>query len=105
MPRPRCKPAVVGPVAALLIERPARIRYTGLSVPCHLGAGWFGGLTPAAAFALAAWQGGIYFGPWSPAAAAVATAGASAIPDRRNADLSPQGAWPCWTAPTRRSPR
>ncbi len=80
-----------GPVAALLIELfPARIRYAGMSVPYHLGTGWFGGLTPAIAFALVAWQGDIYFGLWFPAAVAVATVaiGVFAIPDRRDVDLS-----------------
>ncbi len=80
-----------GPVAALLIEMfPARIRYTGMSVPYHLGTGWFGGLTPAIAFALVAWQGDIYFGLWFPTLVALATAliGAFAIPDRRDVDLS-----------------
>lgn len=80
-----------GPVAALLIELfPARIRYTGMSVPYHLGTGWFGGLAPAIAFALVAWQGDIYFGLWFPTLIALTTAviGAFAIPDHRNVDLS-----------------
>lgn len=80
-----------GPVAALLIEMfPARIRYTGMSVPYHLGTGWFGGLTPAIAFALVALRGDIYFGLWFPTLVALATfvIGVFAIPDRRNVDLS-----------------
>jgi MFS-type transporter involved in bile tolerance (Atg22 family) len=80
-----------GPVAALLIELfPARIRYTSLSVPYHLGTGWFGGLTPAIAFAMVAYQGDIYFGLWFPAIVALVTVviGAFCIPDRRNVDLS-----------------
>ncbi len=80
-----------GPVAALLIELfPARIRYTGMSVPYHLGTGWFGGLTPAIAFALVAWRGDIYFGLWFPTLVALTTAviGVFAIPNRRNVDLS-----------------
>ncbi len=80
-----------GPVAALLIELfPARIRYTSLSVPYHLGTGWFGGLTPAIAFAMVAYQGDIYFGLWFPMLVALATVvvGAICIPNRRDVDLS-----------------
>jgi hypothetical protein len=54
-----------GPAAALLVEMfPARIRYTSLSLPYHLGTGWFGGLLPTTAFALVAYSGDIYFGLW-----------------------------------------
>ena len=80
-----------GPVAALLIELfPARIRYTGMSVPYHLGTGWLGDLTPAIAFALVALWGDIYFGLWFPTLVALTTAviDAFATPDRRNVDLS-----------------
>lgn len=80
-----------GPVAALLIELfPARIRYTSMSVPYHLGTGWFGGLTPAIAFAMVAYKGDIYFGLWFPVLVALATVaiGAICIPDRRDVDLS-----------------
>jgi MFS family permease len=54
-----------GPAAALLVEMfPARIRYTSLSLPYHIGTGWFGGLLPTTAFALVAYSGDIYFGLW-----------------------------------------
>lgn len=61
-----------------------------MSAPHDLVAGRFGGLTPAVAFTLVAWQGDIYLGPWFPAAVAVATVaiGVFAIPDRRDVDLS-----------------
>lgn len=52
-----------GPLAALLVEMfPPRIRYTSMSLPYHIGAGWFGGLLPTIAFALVAQQGNIYAG-------------------------------------------
>lgn len=58
---------VYGPAAAMLVELfPTRIRYTALSFPYHLGAGWLGGLMPASAFALVAASGDIYFGLWYP---------------------------------------
>ncbi len=54
---------VYGPIAAWLIELfPARIRYTSMSLPYHLGNGWFGGFVPAIAFALVAMTGDIYYG-------------------------------------------
>ena len=80
-----------GPVAALMVEMfPARIRYTSLSVPYHLGTGWFGGLTPAIAFAMVAYEGDIYFGLWFPVLVALAAVliGVVVVPDRRNVDLS-----------------
>jgi MFS family permease len=80
-----------GPVAALLVEMfPARIRYTSLSVPYHLGTGWFGGLTPAIAFAMVAYEGNIYFGLWFPVLVALATVaiGAIVIRNTRHVDLS-----------------
>ncbi|MEI5628174.1 MFS transporter [Ensifer sp. CCNWLW204] len=58
---------VSGPIAALLVELfPTRIRYTGMSLPYHIGNGWFGGLLPATAFAMSAAQGDIYYGLWYP---------------------------------------
>ena len=55
------------PLAAALAELfPTRIRYTGISLPYNLGAGWFGGLMPATAFAMSAEKGDIYFGLWYP---------------------------------------
>jgi MFS family permease len=58
---------VYGPVAAALVEMfPARIRYTSVSLPYHIGNGWFGGLLPAIAFAVVAQGGNIYSGLWYP---------------------------------------
>lgn len=58
---------VYGPMAAALVELfPARIRYSGMSLPYHIGNGWFGGLLPAAASAMVAQTGDIYFGLWYP---------------------------------------
>ncbi len=56
---------VYGPIAAMLVELfPTRIRYSGLSLPYHIGNGWFGGLLPATAFAISAQTGNIYSGLW-----------------------------------------
>ena len=56
---------VYGPIAAMLVELfPTRIRYSGLSLPYHIGNGWFGGLRPATAFAISAQSGNIYAGLW-----------------------------------------
>lgn len=56
-----------GPLAAMLVEMfPTRIRYTSLSLPYHVGIGWFGGFLPAAAFAIMAARGDIYAGLWYP---------------------------------------
>ncbi|MGV1754371.1 MFS transporter [Agrobacterium sp. CG674] len=58
---------VYGPIAALLVEMfPTRIRYSGMSLPYHIGNGWFGGLLPATAFAMSAAKGDIYYGLWYP---------------------------------------
>ena len=57
--------AVYGPIAAALVEFfPTRIRYTAMSLPYHIGNGWFGGLLPATSFAMSASTGDIYFGLW-----------------------------------------
>ena len=65
---------VYGPIAALLVELfPARIRYTSMSLPYHIGNGWFGGLLPTTAFALVAFKGDIYYGLWYPIVVALAT--------------------------------
>ncbi|HMM63538.1 MAG TPA: MFS transporter [Mesorhizobium sp.] len=62
---------VYGPIAAILVEMfPTRIRYTGMSLPYHIGNGWFGGLLPATVFALSAYKGDIYYGLWYPVAIA-----------------------------------
>ncbi len=66
--------AVYGPIAAALVELfPTRIRYSGLSLPYHIGNGWFGGLLPATAFAMVAATGDIYFGLWYPVIIALMT--------------------------------
>ena len=58
---------VYGPIAALLVELfPARIRYTSMSLPYHIGNGWFGGFLPTIAFAIVAASGNIYAGLWYP---------------------------------------
>ena len=58
---------VYGPIAAWLVELfPTRIRYSGLSLPYHIGNGWFGGFLPATVFAIVAATGNIYSGLWYP---------------------------------------
>jgi hypothetical protein len=65
---------VYGPMAAMLVELfPTRIRYSGLSLPYHIGNGWFGGLMPATAFAISAQTGNIYSGLWYVIVVAVMT--------------------------------
>jgi MFS family permease len=62
---------VYGPIAAWLVELfPTRIRYTGMSLPYHIGNGWFGGFLPAIVFAIVAATGNIYSGLWYPIAIA-----------------------------------
>ncbi len=66
---------VYGPIAAMLVEMfPTRIRYTSMSLPYHIGNGWFGGLLPTTAFALVAYKGDMYYGLWYPIIIAMATA-------------------------------
>jgi len=66
---------VYGPIAAMLVEMfPTRIRYTSMSLPYHIGNGWFGGLLPTTSFALVAYAGDIYFGLWYPIVIAMMTA-------------------------------
>lgn len=66
---------VYGPIAAMLVEMfPTRIRYTSMSLPYHIGNGWFGGLLPTMSFALVAYKGDIYYGLWYPIIIALATA-------------------------------
>ena len=58
---------VYGPIAAMLVEMfPTRIRYTSMSLPYHIGNGWFGGFMPAISFSIVAAQGNIYSGLWYP---------------------------------------
>jgi len=59
--------AVYGPIAAMLVELfPSKIRYTSMSLPYHIGNGWFGGFLPTTAFAMVAATGDIYYGLWYP---------------------------------------
>jgi MFS family permease len=81
---------VYGPVAAALVELfPTRIRYTSMSLPYHIGNGWFGGLLPATVFAMNAQNGSIYFGLWYPIVIAAATAviGLLFIPETKDRDI------------------
>ena len=65
---------VYGPIAAMLVEMfPTRIRYTSMSLPYHIGNGWFGGFLPTTAFAIVAASGDIYSGLWYPVAVALLT--------------------------------
>ena len=65
---------VYGPIAAMLVEMfPTRIRYTSMSLPYHIGNGWFGGLLPTMAFAIVAQTGNMYNGLWYPIIIAGAT--------------------------------
>jgi MFS family permease len=87
-----------GPMAAALVELfPTRIRYSGLSLPYHIGNGWFGGLLPATSFAMVAASGDIYFGLWYPVAIAATTViiGALLVPEtHRRIDAHMQPAAP-----------
>ncbi len=81
---------VYGPIAAMLVELfPTRIRYTSMSLPYHIGNGWFGGLLPATAFAMVAQTGDIYFGLWYPIVIAVATViiGVFFVPETKDRDI------------------
>jgi hypothetical protein len=65
---------VYGPIAAWLVELfPARIRYTSMSLPYHIGNGWFGGFLPVTSFAIVAATGNIYNGLWYPIVVAAMT--------------------------------
>jgi len=81
---------VYGPIAAMLVEMfPTRIRYTSMSLPYHIGNGWFGGLLPTTAFALVAFKGDIYYGLWYPIIIAGATfiIGALFIKETKDNDI------------------
>jgi MFS family permease len=81
---------VYGPIAAALVELfPTRIRYTSMSLPYHIGNGWFGGLMPATAFAMIAQTGDVYFGLWYPVVIALATVviGVFMIPETKDRDI------------------
>lgn len=81
---------VYGPIAAMLVELfPTRIRYTSMSLPYHIGNGWFGGLLPTTAFAMVAATGDIYYGLWYPVIVASATfvIGLFFIPETKDIDI------------------
>jgi len=82
---------VYGPIAAYLVELfPTRIRYTSMSLPYHIGNGWFGGMLPLLATALVAAKGDIYYGLWYPIVVALMTfvVGLLFLRDRKVADLN-----------------
>ncbi len=81
---------VYGPIAAMLVELfPTRIRYTSMSLPYHIGNGWFGGFLPATAFAIVAATGDIYSGLWYPIIIATMTfvIGALFLPETKDRDI------------------
>ncbi len=81
---------VYGPIAAMLVELfPTKIRYTSMSLPYHIGNGWFGGLLPATAFAIVASTGDIYAGLWYPIIFATITAfvGFFFLPETKDVDI------------------
>jgi MFS family permease len=81
---------VYGPIAAMLVELfPTKIRYTSMSLPYHIGNGWFGGLLPATAFAIVASTGDIYAGLWYPIVFASITAvvGFFFLPETKDVDI------------------
>ena len=81
---------VYGPIAAFLVEMfPTKIRYTSMSLPYHIGNGWFGGMLPLLATALVAASGDIYFGLWYPIVVALMTfvIGLIFLKDRKDIDL------------------
>jgi hypothetical protein len=81
---------VYGPIAAMLVELfPTRIRYTSMSLPYHIGNGWFGGFLPPIAFAIVAKTGNIYSGLWYPVIVAVMSLiiGSLFVKETKNVDI------------------
>ena len=81
---------VYGPIAAMLVEFfPTNIRYTSMSLPYHIGNGWFGGFLPTTAFAIVAATGNMYSGLWYPIGFAVLTViiGALFVPETKDVDI------------------
>ncbi|HYD05547.1 MAG TPA: MFS transporter [Reyranella sp.] len=81
---------VYGPIAAMLVELfPTRIRYSGMSLPYHIGNGWFGGFLPPTAFAIVAATGNIYSGLWYPIVVAAMTfvVGLLFVPETKDRDI------------------
>jgi MFS family permease len=82
---------VYAPIAAWLVELfPSRIRYSGMSLPYHIGNGWFGGFLPATVFAIVAWTGNIYSGLWYPIVIAVMSLviGFLFLPETKDVDIT-----------------
>ena len=82
---------VYGPIAAMLVELfPTKIRYTSMSLPYHIGNGWFGGLLPATSFAIVASTGDIYAGLWYPIifASITAVVGFFLLPETKDVDIT-----------------
>ncbi len=82
---------VYGPIAAFLVELfPTKIRYTSMSLPYHIGNGWFGGMLPLLATAMVAATGDIYYGLWYPIIVALMTVviGTIFLRDTRHIDIS-----------------
>ena len=82
---------VYGPIAALLVELfPTRIRYSGVSLPYHIGNGWFGGFLPATVFAIVAATGNIYSGLWYPVGVAARSCiiGLIFLPETKDRDIT-----------------
>jgi MFS family permease len=82
---------VYGPIAAMLVELfPTKIRYTSMSLPYHIGNGWFGGLLPATSFAIVASTGDIYAGLWYPIifASITAVVGFFFLPETKDVDIN-----------------
>ena len=83
---------VYGPIAAFLVELfPTQIRYTSMSLPYHIGNGWFGGMLPLLATAMVASSGDIYYGLWYPIVVAVLTVIVGALFLRETKDMSLEG--------------
>jgi len=81
---------VYGPIAAFLVELfPTRIRYTSMSLPYHIGNGWFGGMLPLLATAMVAATGDIYYGLWYPIIVALMTfvVGVTMLKEPKNVDI------------------
>ena len=92
---------VYGPIAAYLVELfPTKIRYTSMSLPYHIGNGWFGGMLPLLATALVAAEGDIYFGLWYPIIVALMTVvvGFLFLRDTRDVDISTSSAQATWAS-------
>jgi hypothetical protein len=81
---------VSGPIAAFLVELfPARIRYTSVSLPFHVGNGWFGGFLPLIATSIVVFTGDIYAGLWFPigVAAMAFVVGTTLLPETKDTDI------------------